>query len=58
MAFFSGLIVGLLAGASSWLLAAAWLETQRMSGKGADTSGDDFLTPPSFDYLHKQPSRS
>jgi hypothetical protein len=56
MAFVAGLIVGLLAGALSRLLAAAWLETQRLWGNGASTRGGDLVPPPSFDGPQKQPS--
>jgi hypothetical protein len=51
MAFVAGLIVGLLAGALSRLLAAAWLETQRLWGNGANLCGRDLSEPSSFDGL-------
>jgi hypothetical protein len=49
VAFVAGFIVGLFAGASSWVLAAAWLETQRLWGNGADPRRRDLSAPSSLD---------
>jgi hypothetical protein len=49
MAFVAGFIVGLFAGVFSWVLAAAWLETQRLWGNRADLRRRDLSAPSSFD---------
>jgi hypothetical protein len=51
MAFIAGFTVGLFAGVFSWVLAAAWLETQRLWGNGANFRERDLNAPSSFDGL-------